>query len=39
MSLEYSKKSLKPFKCFNPVLSRLLIKNCYFVSYGSLAHK
>ena len=32
-------KALGSLKCFNPVLSLLLIKNCYLVSRGSLAYK
>ena len=31
--------ALGSLKCFNPILSHLLIKNWYFVSYGSLAYK
>ena len=31
------KKALESLKCFKPVLSCLLIKNLFFVLYGSLA--
>ena len=34
----YSIKALESFKCFNCVLSCLLIKNWYFASYQSLAY-
>ena len=36
---EYSINALGSLKCFNPMLFLLLIKNWYFVSYGSLAYK
>ena len=36
--MEYSIKASGLLKCFNPVLSVLLIKNCYLASYGSLAY-
>ena len=32
-------KALESFRCFNLVLSLLLIKNLYFASDGSLAYK
>ena len=32
-------KALESLKCFNPVPTLLLIKNCYFASYGSLGYK
>ena len=32
-------KALESFRCFNLVLSLLLIKNIYFASDGSLAYK
>ena len=32
-------KAFGSLKCFNPVLSLLLIKNWYLASYGSLAYK
>ena len=32
-------KAFGSLKCFNPVLSLLLIKNWYFASYGSFAYK
>ena len=37
--VEYSIKGFESFIHFKPVLSRLLIKNLYFASYGSLAYK
>ena len=36
---EYSLKVLEYLKSFQPALSRLLNKNWYVASYGSLAHK
>ena len=39
MSFEYSVIALGSLKWFNPVLSFLLSKNWYLVSYGSLAYK
>ena len=36
---EYSIKALESFKCFEPVLSRLLTENWYFASYGSLVDR
>ena len=39
MSFEYSINALGSLKCFNPVLSLLLIKNWHLSSYGSLAYK
>ena len=39
ISFEYSIKALESLKCFKFILSRLLIKNWYFASYGSLAYK
>ena len=38
-TFEYLIKALESLKCFKPVLSRLLIKNWYFASYGPLAYK
>ena len=32
-------KALELLKCFKSILSLLLIKNWYFVSYGSLVYK
>ena len=34
---EYSIKALESLKCFMPAPAILLIKNWYFVTYGSLA--
>ena len=39
MSFEYSVKALGSFKCFNPVLSFLLIRNQYFASHGFFSCK
>ena len=39
ISFEYSIKALESLKCFKSVLSRLIIKNCYFALNGSLACK
>ena len=39
LSFDYSIKALESFKCLNPVLFPLLIKNWYFTSYGSLTYK
>ena len=39
ISFEYWIKALGSWKCFNPVLSLLLIKNSYLDSYESLAYK
>ena len=36
---EYPLQPLESLKCFNPVLSFVLIENWYFASYGSLAYK
>ena len=38
-STEYSIKALGSLKCFNPLLSLLLIKNWYLASYEALAYK
>ena len=35
----FSIKALELLECFESKLSLLLIKKCYFVSYGSLACK
>ena len=39
ISFEYSLKALESLKCFNLVLSLLLIKNLCLASYGSLVYK
>ena len=39
ISFEYSMKAFEPFKYFKPVLFLLLMKNQYFVSYGSFVCK
>ena len=39
MSFQYSIKDLESLKYSKPVNFLLLVKNWYFVSYGSLAYK